>query len=604
MKNKTFSEKIFSKKSGKYVSTNDIVFASPDWILSHDNSASIYKTFKKMKGEKIKNPEKLFIVLDHDAPPTNSQIANDHESIRSFVKNQDIKHFQDVGMGICHQLISDVVLPGDLIVGSDSHTSTSGALNTFAAGIDRTETAGLWLTGSTWFRVPETIKIILEGKLSEGVYAKDIALWLLGTIGSSGANYRALEFHGESIKYLSISERMTITNLAAEMGAKTAIFPPDRVLLEHIKKNGRYVKQNDLFYGDSGAEYSETITVDLNELTPLIAAPHNVDNVKSVSELAKTPINQAFLGTCTNARVDDIKIASEILKNKKINLNVQFIVAPASKEIYLESIKKGYMEILINSGATVLTSSCGPCLGKGQGIPADNWNIISTANRNFLGRMGNKKSSIFLASPATVVKSAVNGYVSDPRNHPPLEDRVFEQKIKDKSINVISSDEVRYIDGVWNYADVDNLNTDQMFAGNLTYDIKSSDPEKIVPFLFKGIDENFSKNVKKNDILVVGENFGCGSSREHPAVGLKFLGIKGIVAKSVARIFYRSAVNQGLAVIINPKFVNDYKKGSKINFDFKSNELTLNGNKFTIPELPDELKRIFESGGLINYYSK
>ncbi|MHA2339800.1 MAG: aconitase/3-isopropylmalate dehydratase large subunit family protein [Candidatus Hodarchaeales archaeon] len=604
MKQQTFSEKIFSRKCGKDVLANDIVFASPDWILSHDNSASIFKTFQKMNGTTIKNPEKLFIVLDHDAPPTTPQVANDHEIIRSFVKNQNVINFFDVGNGICHQLISDFVLPGHLVVGSDSHTSTSGALATFAAGIDRTETAGLWLTGSTWFRVPETIKVILEGELQEGVYAKDIALWLLGTIGSSGADYKCIEFHGEGIKYLSISERMTITNLAAEMGAKTAVFPPDDLLIEHIKKNGRKIDQDNLLWADDNANYSKTIIINLNDLSPLIAAPHHVDNVKNVTELLKTEINQAFLGTCTNARADDIQIASKMLKNKKINSKVQFLVAPASKEIYNESIKNGSLEILVNAGATILTSSCGPCLGKGQGIPADGWNVISTANRNFLGRMGNKKASIYLASPATVIKSAINGYISDPREKKSTKEKPFTQQTKEISINIIPPDDDRYLNGIWNYSDINNLNTDQMFAGNLTYDIKSSDPEKIIAHLFKGIDENFSKKAQKDDIMVVGENFGCGSSREHPAVGLKQLGIKVIIAKSVARIFYRSAINQGLVVVICPTFVNDYNPNKNVAFNFSLNELTLNGNSYTFPTLPEELKDIFESGGLIKHYSK
>jgi 3-isopropylmalate dehydratase small subunit len=293
-----------------------------------------------------------------------------------------------------------------------------------------------------------------------------------------------------------------------------------------------------------------------------------------------------------------------MLKNKKINSKVQFLVAPASKEIYNESIKNGSLEILVNAGATILTSSCGPCLGKGQGIPADGWNVISTANRNFLGRMGNKKASIYLASPATVIKSAINGYISDPREKKSTKEKPFTQQTKEISINIIPPDDDRYLNGIWNYSDINNLNTDQMFAGNLTYDIKSSDPEKIIAHLFKGIDENFSKKAQKDDIMVVGENFGCGSSREHPAVGLKQLGIKVIIAKSVARIFYRSAINQGLVVVICPTFVNDYNPNKNVAFNFSLNELTLNGNSYTFPTLPEELKDIFESGGLIKHYSK
>ncbi len=612
MSGKTFSEKLFSNKSGQPVKAGDIIYAEPDLIMSHDNSASIVKTFQKMGGKNIKYPNRLVIVLDHDSPPTSAKIANDHQSIRKLVSDQKIDNFYDEGRGICHQLMSNHALPSMLIVGSDSHTCTSGAFSAFAAGIDRTETAGLWLTGKTWFRVPETIKVVLKGKLSLGVYAKDIALWLMNLISASGANYQAIEFHGDGVKKLSVSERMTLTNLASEMGAKTAIFPPDEILLNWLKEKHptKEFPAEGLYWADEDAIYSREIIIVLDDLEPLVAIPHQVDNIQLISKIGEIPVDQAFLGTCTNARLDDFLIAAIILEGKKVRQGVQFIVAPASQEIYLEALNKGAIHTFVEAGATILSCSCGPCLGKGQGIPADGFNVISTANRNFLGRMGNKASSVYLASPATIAASAIAGKIVDPRDFLPLALEKKETKIKiqpkdevEKTI-VIASDDGRYKNNVWNYCDVNDFNTDQMFAGNLTYDIKSADGDKIVPHLFKGLDEAFASQVKEDDIIIAGANFGSGSSREHPAVGLAFAGVKAVIVKSVARIFYRSAINQGLPIIVHPEFVENFDSNVPTSVDLENGKLINGDRTYDFPKLPEELLKIFNAGGLIKYYQK
>ncbi|MHA1259625.1 MAG: aconitase/3-isopropylmalate dehydratase large subunit family protein [Candidatus Heimdallarchaeaceae archaeon] len=611
MSGKTFSEKLFSLKAGKEVVAGDIVYAEPDLILSHDNTASIAKTFQQMGGTKVKYPGRLVIVLDHDSPPTSAKIANDHKLIREFIKEQQIQNFYDEGRGICHQLMANHVLPGMLVVGSDSHTCTSGAFSAFAAGIDRTETAGLWFTGRTWFRVPETIKIELQGKLPPGTYAKDLALLIMNIIGSAGATYKTIEFHGEGVENLSISERMTLANLASEMGAKTAVFPPDKVLSTWVKeKHNLDIAQQKkyLIWSDKDAKYCEEIEINLDELEPLVAAPHQVDNTQFVSKLKETKISQAFLGTCTNSRLDDLLIAASLIKGKKVKTGVQFLVAPASHEIFKEALNQGIIQTLVECGATILSCSCGPCLGKGQGIPADGWNVISTANRNFLGRMGNNKASIFLASPATVAASAITGRITDPREF--LEDTTvhkkttisLKQRIENSRKITIDPTDDRYVDGIWDYSDVDDFNTDQMFAGNLTYDIKSAQGDKIVPYLFKGLDETFAQRVSKGDIIIAGENFGCGSSREHPAVGLAHVGVKAVIVKSVSRIFYRSAINQGLPIIVHPEFVNKYKKGMKISIELENGKILAENKEYTFPKLPAELLKIFSAGGLIRYY--
>ncbi|MCG3225486.1 MAG: 3-isopropylmalate dehydratase large subunit [Candidatus Heimdallarchaeota archaeon] len=613
MTGKTYSEKLFSFKTEQSVSAGDIVFAEPDLILSHDNSASIYKTFQKMGGTKIKYPNRLVIVLDHDSPPTSVTIANDHKTIRELVKNQNIVNYYDEGMGICHQLMSNHALPNMLIVGSDSHTCTSGAFTAFSAGIDRTETAGLWLTGKTWFRVPETIKIELKGKLPPGVYAKDIALYIMNSIGAAGALYKVIEFHGEGVKNLTISERMTLANLASEMGAKTAIFPPDVILVDWLKKkhnNEDIISEEDLIWSDDDAIFSQDLTVTLDKLEPLIAIPHQVDNAQFISDADGILIHQAFLGTCTNARLDDLTIAASVLKGKKVKEGVVFLVAPASQEIYLQAIENGIIQTLVKAGATILSCSCGPCLGKGQGIPADGWNIISTANRNFLGRMGNKNSSIYLASPATVAASAIAGKIVDPREYLSISIKDTEKQIElqpraleTKALGITSEDD-RNNQNVWNYSDINDFNTDLMFAGGLTYDIKSSDGEKIVPHLFKGLDETFALRVKTGDIVIGGENFGCGSSREHPAVGLATAGVKAVIVKSVSRIFYRSAINQGLPIIVHPEFVDNFNENESISIDLENGRITNGKHVFLFPKLPEELLEIFNAGGLIKHYQK
>lgn len=585
---KTFAEKIFGAPAGA------IVFAKPHIVLTHDNTASIRKTWEKMGGKKVFDPNQLLITLDHNAPPTDEKLANDYSTIRTFAREQGITKFHDAGDGICHQIMSNYAKPGMIIVGSDSHTSTAGAFNAMAAGIDRTESAGLWKKGETWFRVPESMKIVLKGKLNKGVYAKDLSLWIIGKIGTDGANYMSIEYHGEGVKTLSISERMTITNLASEMGAKNAVFPADEVLAKHLgteKMNG--------VWADADAHYDKTMEINLSEIFPVVAAPHSPENVKAISEVQGTKLNQAVIGTCTNGRLDDIRIAAEILDGKHIAKDFQLLVIPASKDIYMLAIEEGYITKLMKAGATILAASCGPCLGTGQGIPADGYTVISTANRNFKGRMGNKNATIYLASPAAVAYSSISAEITDPRGIK-ANDK-FVTSVQVGTTVSIPKGENRKAGVVWNYADADNLNTDQMFAGNLTYSVLSSDPAAIMPHLFKGFDEQFAENVKANDIIIAGDNFGCGSSREHPAVGLAHAGVKAVICKSVNRIFYRSSVNQGLPILVVPEAVNNYKQGDSVEVNFANGEIIINGKVFKFAPLPQQLLAVFEAKGLINY---
>lgn len=584
---RTFAEKIFNAPAGA------IVFARPDIILTHDNSSSIYKTFQKMSGSKVFDPEQMLVVLDHNAPPADAKLATQYQEIRDIVAQQGIKKFYDAGKGICHQIMSYHAKPGMLIVGSDSHTSTAGAFNAMAAGIDRTEAAGIWKRGETWFRVPESVKVSLTGKLRKDVSAKDLALWIIGMIGTDGANYMSVEYHGLGVKTLDVSDRMTIANLASEMGAKNAVFPADEVLTGYLNSKEEGI------WSDDGAKYLSEIEINLDEIFPVVAAPHNVDNIKSVAQVAGTVVHEGLIGTCTNGRIEDMRIAAGILKGNCIKEGFQLIVIPASRKIFLQAIEEGLISVFVEAGANILTPSCGPCLGTGQGIPANGHTVISTANRNFSGRMGNKEAQIYLGSPATVAHSSLTGIITDPRIIKGNEHYPF--KVPQSKTFEIKPGENRKTGNVWNYADVDNLNTDQMFAGKHTYNVLSSDPDAIMPFLFADFDQAFSKNVSKDDIIIAGENFGCGSSREHPSVGLAHAGIKAIIVKSVNRIFYRSSINQGLALIVHKEAVEAFKPDSDVKINFEKGEISIGTEIFYFEPLPDKLRQIIEKKGLVNY---
>ncbi|MCK5663983.1 MAG: hypothetical protein KAI17_10870, partial [Thiotrichaceae bacterium] len=322
-------------------------------------------------------------------------------------------------------------------------------------------------------------------------------------------------------------------------------------------------------------------------------------NVKALSELKGTKIDQGFIGTCTNGRIEDLREACAILEGNKIADGFQLLVTPASQKIYLQAIEEGLVQKMIEAGANILSSSCGPCLGTGQGIPADGYNVISTANRNFLGRMGNKNANVYLASPANVAYAALKGEIADSRGIETNDH--YESSIAQGGTDPIDEKDNRRMGNVWNYADVNDLNTDQMFAGNLTYNVLSSDAASIMPYLFEGFDINFTKKVEQGDVIIAGDNFGCGSSREHPSVGLAYAGVKAVIVRSVNRIFYRSAVNQGLLLLVLPEVVDAYKPGDKVDANLEKGIISLNEKDFKFPALPEKLMQIIEKKGLVNW---
>lgn len=414
----TFAEKALAAKAGRAsAKPGEIVTCKPDRLLMHDNAAAITdKISKDLEEFGVADPDQPVIVLDHVTPAADEKTATGHKKIRAFVGKYGIKHFFDVGTGVCHQVMVEkgLVLPGMLAVGSDSHTCSYGAVNAFATGIDRTEAAALILTGETWFKVPESIKVTLRGRLPEAVTAKDLVLTIIGRIGADGADYCSVEFWGD-IGHLTIDDRFTIANMGVEMGAKNAVFPVDELTKGFLHSIGVHRTKWNPVWADEGAAYRQELEYDLAAIVPVVAAPHKVDNVKPVSAVAGLEVQQCLIGTCTNGRSSDFELAARILCGKSVAPGVRLLLLPASRAELQQAMDSGDIQTLIAAGGVLLPPGCGPCLGAHQGILAPGERCLSTSNRNFKGRMGCKDAEIYLASPATVAASALTGKVTDPR---------------------------------------------------------------------------------------------------------------------------------------------------------------------------------------------
>ena len=414
----TFAEKILAKYAKlKKVTSGQIVTVKPDHLLTHDNTAAIIQKIKQdLETYGIYSKSLPIIALDHVIHAASDKTAANHKSIRDFVKKYQIENFFDIGYGVCHQLVIEkgLALPGKLILGSDSHTCSYGAIGAFSSGIDRTEAASILLTGESWLKVPKSIKITLNGKLKLGVYAKDVVLHIIGNISSSGADYCSVEHHGD-LDQFSIDDRFVIANMSVEMGAKNSVFFVDNTTKNYLNSIGVSSSSYEPIYPDENAFYIKKLNYDLSEIVPVVACPHTVDNVKPVSDVGGIEIQQCLIGTCTNGRFSDLKVAADILKGKKINKNVRLLILPASKDVLEKALKAGIIETLVKAGGTLLPPGCGPCLGAHQGVLAPGERCLSTSNRNFKGRMGCNEAEIYLASPATVAASCLYGKITDPR---------------------------------------------------------------------------------------------------------------------------------------------------------------------------------------------
>ncbi|BAZ96967.1 3-isopropylmalate dehydratase large subunit [Dehalococcoides mccartyi] len=412
---KTLAEKILSLKSGSDASAGDIVVSKVDLAFVQDTTGPLtVREFWDNGFTKLANPSRTALFLDHAAPSPQRQLSTDHILLRKFARDTGALIF-DVGEGVCHQLVAEkLARPGDVIVGADSHTVTAGGLGAFSTGMGSSDIAVAFALGKTWFRVPETIKVVVSGRFKHGIYAKDLILYLIGLIGADGATYKALEFSGNVVNNMTIAERLTIANMAVEAGAKVGLFPSDRQTLEYLRSVGREADYQPLA-ADEDAVYERVIEIDATALEPMVAKPHTVDNTATARELKGTKLDQVFIGTCTGGRLDDLAVAAAIFKNRRHHPQTRLIVTPASQKVYLEAIRLGYIEILVQAGANVMPPGCGACLGVHQGVLGDGEVCLSTANRNFKGRMGNPEGFIYLASAATAAASAIKGEISDPR---------------------------------------------------------------------------------------------------------------------------------------------------------------------------------------------
>ncbi len=411
------AEKILARASGlREVEPGDFVEAEVDLVMVNDITGPLtVNALRKLKKPRIWDPSRLVIVLDHQVPADSIRSAQLHKLLRDFAKEFDVKHFYDVGWGICHQVLPEEghVAPGMLIVGADSHTCTYGAFGAFATGIGSTDAAAALALGRLWLKVPETMRIKVSGKLSPPLTGKDLILHIIGRVGADGANYMSVEFTGEAVSALSMDGRMTLSNMAVEMGAKTGLIEPDSKTLAYLRKVGLHAFQ--MVASDPEAPCAENLDFTVERLEPQVALPPSPANVKPVSEVSNVEIDQAFLGSCTNGRLEDLRLAARILEGRKVAPGVRMIVIPASRKVYLKALEEGLIQVFLKAGAVVAPPTCGPCLGGHMGVLADGEVCISSTNRNFIGRMGSPKAKIYLASAATVAASALTGRITDPR---------------------------------------------------------------------------------------------------------------------------------------------------------------------------------------------
>jgi len=412
---KTLAEKILSENSQTDVHAGDIIIARIDLAFLQDGTGPLALRQLQESGLKqVANPKRVILFLDHAAPSPSQELANDHITLRQFARKSGTQ-LCDVGEGVCHQLVVEsYASPGEVIIGADSHTVTAGALGAFATGMGSTDVAIAIALGKTWLRVPESFKVVVSGRFNKGVYAKDLALQLIGKVGADGATYKSLEFSGEAIENMSMSERFTLANMAVEAGAKVGLFPSDETTRQYLESRGR----GNLFRSfrpDPDAEYERTVEIDATGIEPTISKPHAVDNIALAKELAGGKIEQVFIGTCTNGRLEDVAIAAKILKGRKCHPKIRLLVAPASKEVLIQAMGAGYIQMLLEAGAVLQPPGCGPCVGVHQGVLGNGEACLSTANRNFRGRMGNPEAFIYLGSPATAAASAIAGEITDPR---------------------------------------------------------------------------------------------------------------------------------------------------------------------------------------------
>lgn len=575
---KTFVEKLLNAPAGS------IVVREPDLVLSHDNSARIKKIFEQNGGKKVLYPERLVVVLDRKMTGTTEELVRDYNSIHHFMQDQQVEHFFDCDRGICHQVVTAYLKSGLLIVGSDSHTGTAGAFNCLALGLNKTETAYLWKTGKMWFRVPESVKIVLKNSLPEGVYAKDLALWVTGLLKGENMLYKSVEYHGEGVHRLSVSDRMTLANVSAEMGVKNSVFPPDDTLADFFSD---YAIQG--VWADQNASYEREFEIDLSAVVPMAMLVGQNAEVKSIAEWGALPIQQGLIGACGAGRIEDLRVVANILEGKKIAPGFQLSIVPASREIYMQAIEEGLIDIVFKSGASILGASCGPCLGSSHMILADTKRYITTTNSNSQQRMLSLGVEKYVASPATVAWTALNGVLTAPAGFGEAVYPYWTIPVEPISVHEFDN---RLFGKVWNYKEIDHISNEQLFAESKTYQLSIENKASLLPHLLSGLDVTFASRVKPGNIIVAGEDFGCGKLIKHAVVGLAAAGIKMIIVRSVNRRFFRMAAEHGLLILIAPALVSKYRSGDDLIVDLEDKRIYLNQEEYNLPEIDPQFVEI------------
>ena len=575
---KTFVEKLLNAPAGS------IVVREPDLVLSHDNSARIKKIFEQNGGKKVLYPERLVVVLDRKMTGTTEELLRDYNSIHHFMQDQQVGHFFDCDRGICHQVVTAYLKSGLLIVGSDSHTGTAGAFNCLALGLNKTETAYLWKTGKMWFRVPESVKIVLKNSLPEGVYAKDLALWVTGLLKGENMLYKSVEYHGEGVHRLSVSDRMTLANVSAEMGVKNSVFPPDDTLADFFSD---YAIQG--VWADQNASYEREFEIDLSAVVPMAMLVGQNAEVKSVAEWGALPIQQGLIGACGAGRIEDLRVVANILEGKKIAPGFQLSIVPASREIYMQAIEEGLIDIVFKSGASILGASCGPCLGSSHMILADTKRYITTTNSNSQQRMLSLGVEKYVASPATVAWTALNGVLTAPAGFGEAVYPYWTIPVEPISVHEFDN---RLFGKVWNYKEIDHISNEQLFAESKTYQLSIENKASLLPHLLSGLDVTFASRVKPGNIIVAGEDFGCGKLIKHAMVGLAAAGIKMIIVRSVNRRFFRMAAEHGLLILIAPALVSKYRSGDDLIVDLEDKRIYLIQEEYNLPEIDPQFVEI------------
>ncbi len=654
--NQNMIEKIAQKfayglQKNQTVHAGDYISIKPAYVMTHDNTGAVIPKFKSIGATKLANPRQVVCTLDHDIQNKDEKNLAKYKKIEEFAKQMGAD-FYPAGRGIGHQIMCEegYAWPGTMVVASDSHSNMYGGLGCLGTPIVRTDAAAIWATGRTWWQIPPIAKVELKGNLRKGVTGKDVIISLCGFFNQDEVLNHAIEFVGDGIKYLSIDQRLTIANMTTEWGAMAGVFPIDEVTINWLKHRAKFIEkrglegvpsdadgngkhprmnlerisqlENEIPYlkPDTNAFYAKELSIDLSTIEPYVSGPNTVKIMSKVSEIKnkKVKINKAYLVSCVNSRVDDIAEAAEILRGKKIAEGVKFYIAAASSEVQAESEKRGDWQALLEAGAIPLPPGCGPCIGMGIGLLEDGEVGISATNRNFKGRMGSPNAQAYLASPAVVASSALNGFVTydyaESTGKILGEIKINNKTNKEKSSIQIIDGFPSQIEGELIFCHQDNLNTDGIYPGKYTYQDDMT-PDQQATVVMENYDPEFGKIVKKGDLLVGGFNFGTGSSREQAATALKYRGIQLVIAGSFNETYKRNALNNGYLLIECPELVNELKSKCgkekltvktdiKAKIDFTKSALSADGKNYSIDPIGEAAQELIVSGGLEEWVKK